>query len=459
MDRAGHGSRAGGHANGPVLPQDALELTIRRRVGNGMLDDLRLDNRSAVAVATRLVIECDADFADIAEVGGDPAHLGRVERRTDEPAQTLLFDYLAERETRSLHRGVRVRVVHGDSKARANPDGFAFDLLIPARGSWRAKVACEVLVDERWRSPVAEISVLEGRDRLRLAWHRDRAHVESDPPALGWIVEQAAEDLLALRNWELDAAPDAWIPNAGLPAYTGLFGRDALTAGWQSALLGTDIMRGALARLAATQATDDSAWHDAEPGKMVHEMRRGPLSELDVIPQRAYYGTQTSASMFVVTLSEFWHWTGDTGALRRYRDAALGACEWAERYGDRDGDGFLEYEKRSARGLKNQGWKDSDEAIRYPGGELVQNPVATVEEQVYYCLALERMAEMLLALGEDRQSKLFLERARRLRRRWQEAFWMPGLRFYAMALDRRKQQVESVGSNPGHALAAGLVPR
>jgi hypothetical protein len=140
--------------------------------------------------------------------------------------------------------------------------------------------------------------------RVAADWQRDRAHIESTPPAFGMAIERAADDLLALRNWEHDAAPDAWVPNAGLPTYTCLFGRDALTAGWQSALLGPEIMRGAIARLAATQADADSAWHDAEPGKMIHEMRRGPLSELDLIPQRGYYGKQTASSFFVVTLSE-----------------------------------------------------------------------------------------------------------------------------------------------------------
>jgi glycogen debranching enzyme len=136
------------------------------------------------------------------------------------------------------------------------------------------------------------------------------------------------------------------------------------------------MLRGTLARVAATQAREDSAWHDEEPGKMIHEMRRGPLAELEIIPQRAYYGTQTTPAMFVLALSEYWHWTGDTHTLQRYVKAALRTFEWAARYGDRDGDGFLEYVKRSPKGLKNHAWKDSDEAIRYPDGRLVENPIA-----------------------------------------------------------------------------------
>jgi glycogen debranching enzyme len=192
---------------------------------------------------------------------------------------------------------------------------------------------------------------------------------------------------------------------------------------------------------------------------LVHEVRRGPLSELDVIPQRAYYGTQTTSAMYVLVLSELWHWTADATLLTRYRDVALSALEWARTYGDRDGDGFLEYATRSPRGLKNQGWKDSDEAIRYPDGTLVDAPIATVEEQAFHFLALQRMAEMLIALGEDARADQFIAEARELRGRWDAAYWVEDDRFYAMALDREKRPVRSISSNPGHALGAGLVPR
>jgi glycogen debranching enzyme len=218
------------------------------------------------------------------------------------------------------------------------------------------------------------------------------------------------------------------------------------------------MLRGALAALARTQAEEDSAWRDEQPGKMIHEMRRGPLSELEIIPQRAYYGTQTSPTFFVISLAEYWHWTGDTSLLRRYCGAALRALEWARTGGDPDGDGFLESVRRSPQGLKNHAWKDSDEAIRYPDGSLVANPLATVEEQAFHLAALQRMAEILVALGEEERAGEILARERELRKRWHEAFWMEDEGFYAMALDAEKRQVRSIGSNPGHALAIGAVP-
>lgn len=451
-------ARPGHDARGPRLPQDVLDIEMRRRVGSGMAEQLIVRNNSMAAADIALRLVLDADFRDIS-AGDAVRYTGRTAREWDESSQTLTFDHVAESNGRRLHRASRIHVLHADTPPLDSGDGIEFHLKLAAQAAWTATLACESLVDERWRTPPIEsFAQASPRDVLRQAWRGRRAQLESGNPIFTAAYENAAEDLFALRAWELDSAPDAWIPNAGVPTYTGIFGRDSLTAAWQGALIGPEMLRGALHCISRTQARDDSAWHDREPGKMIHEVRRGPLSELEVIPQRAYYGTQTTSAMFVVMLSEYWHWTGDTSALVRYRDAALGALEWARLYGDRDRDGFLEYERRAPHGLKNQGWKDSDEAIRHPDGRIVDNPIATVEEQAFYWLALQRMAEILVALDESARAEEFAEHADRLRAQWHDAFWMPDEHFYAMALGPDKQPVRSIGSNPGHALAAGLVP-
>jgi glycogen debranching enzyme len=450
--------RPGRDARGPALPQDALEIEIRRRVGSGMAEQLIVRNNSMAATEVALRLQLDADFKDIS-AGDVRRYAATTTRAWDEGSRTLTFDHRAESSGRRMHRASRVRVLHADTPPLDPGDGIEFRLALAPQAAWTATLACESLVDDHWRTPPIEsFAQATPRDLLRQAWRRQRAQMESANPIFTSAYENAAEDLFALRVWELDSAPDAWIPNAGVPTYTGIFGRDSLTAAWQGALIGPEMLRGALDCIARTQARDDSAWHDREPGKMIHEVRRGPLSELEVIPQRAYYGTQTTSAMFVVALSEYWHWTGDTSALVRYRDAALAALEWARVYGDRDRDGFLEYERRAPCGLKNQGWKDSDEAIRYPDGRIVENPIATVEEQAFYWLALRRMAEILVALDESARAEAFEERAARLRAQWHDAFWMPDDGFYAMAIGPDKEPVGSIGSNPGHALAAGLVP-
>jgi len=453
-------SRPGNDAVGPRLPQDAIGIELRRRVGNGMAEQIIVRNYSMVPLDAILRLEFGADFADISENDRTPSHGGTTTSAWEAAARTLTFEHHASHRDKRLHRALRIRVAHSDSSATGRADALTFPVQLAPSGVWKATLAFESLVDGVWRSPHVEGCVdCRDRDRIRHEWRGARTRIEALHPVLGAAFEQAAEDLFALRAWESDVARDAWIVNAGVPTYTGLFGRDSLTAACQGALVGPEMLRGTVARIAATQATDDSAWHDREPGKMVHEMRRGPLSDLDIIPQRAYYGTQTASAMFVVALTEYWHWTGDTAAIERYRDAALRTFEWAEQFGDRDGDGFLEYERRSARGLKNHGWKDSDEAIRYPDGRLVEDPIATVEEQAYHWTALQRMAEILIALGDRDDAERFAAKARDLRARWHDAFWMPDEQFYAMALGPDKQAVRSVGSNPGHALAAGLVPR
>jgi len=244
-----------------------------------------------------------------------------------------------------------------------------------------------------------------------------------------------------------------------VPWFTGLFGRDVLTAGWQAAMLGPEVVRGALEITARTQGRRLDPVTEEAPGRIIHERRAGPLAVLGVTPHAGYYGNQTASSFFPVALSEAWHWTGDDDLLARHRSAAWRTLEWADRFGDRDDDGFLEYLSSSPGGLRNQGWKDSDEAIRYPDGSIVDVPISTIEEQAFHILALERTAEILVALGEpgDGADRL-LERAAGLRRRLDEAFWLEDERFYAMALDARKRPVASIGSNPLHALAAGVIP-
>jgi glycogen debranching enzyme len=447
---AGRIPLAGGSAGGPRLPQDQIVLQVTRTVGRGLHERLELRNHSALPWTGQLELELDADFADVQEAGGERQHHGRLDVAWDAGARALAWGYEATRNDRVLSRAMRIRVM-APPDAAVSAEGGRLDLALrlPARGACRAELVFESRVDGAWRTPA---------DKPRPTTAAATS-VESANPLVAAVFHRAVEDLRALRNDELDVSDDAWVVNAGVPTYTGLFGRDVLTAGWQAALLGPEMMRGAIVRIAELQATTDDPWRDAEPGKLVHEVRRGPLAELGITPQRAYYGTQTTPAMFVLALSELWHWTGDLDFIAPHMAVAAGAMAWARRYGDRDGDGFLEYVCRSPRGLKNQGWKDSDEAIRYPDGSLVPNPIATVEEQAYHYLALQRMAELWLALGDEHSADDALERARRLQRRWHEAYWVDADAAYAMALDPEKRPVRTSASNPGHALAAGLVPR
>jgi glycogen debranching enzyme len=444
----------GGHADGPRLPQDAIEVRLERRLGPGMLERTTVLNHAMTPRSVALSAEVAADFADVLEVAS--SHRQQTGEPSTHPTDDgIALAYRATNDGAATERGIRIRCTHGEvalspaEEAGACRIGASIDL--GPRESWSATLAFEPRVDGAW----AEMGADDGPERE--AWRQQRTRLFSGSPTLARAWELAADDLFALRNRELEA-DDGWVVNAGVPVFTGLFGRDVLTSAWQAAIVGPQWMRGALDVTARLQATVDDPWRDAEPGKLIHELRRGPLADLRLTAQSAYYGTQTTSALFPFVLSELWHWTGDTEVLRRHRPTAERALEWAERDGDSDGDGFLEYRQRSPVGIKNQGWKDSDEAIRYPDGGQVPNPIATVEEQAFHYLALVRMAEICVALEDDAAAEGYLAHARELRAAWHAAYWMPDEGFYATALDPEKRPVRSIGSNPGHALAAGIIP-
>src|SRR5688572_21308994 len=250
-------ARPGRDARGPALPQDALEVEIRRRVGHGMAEQLIVRNNSMAAADIALHLQLDADFRDVSTRDAARYTAGTT-RDWDEGTRTLTFDHHAEWRGRRLHRASRVHVLHADSSPTDPGDGIAFRLALPPQAAWTATLVCESLVDDRWRTPPTEsFAQASPRDLIRQAWRRQRAQMESANPIFTSAYENAAEDLFALRAWESDAALDAWVPNAGVPTYTGLFGRDSLTAAWQGALTGPEMRRGALAGIATAQANDD----------------------------------------------------------------------------------------------------------------------------------------------------------------------------------------------------------
>jgi glycogen debranching enzyme len=437
-------------------------MHIERRIGCGMTETISVRNESMVAENGRLTIDLDGEFRDVLRApAGSPEP--DIEVRSDAAASRLEWIATYRHEEREDVRGLAITVEPAPSELEAvekdapHARRLAFDLALEPHGERTIRLTYSSFADGAWRQPADAAA----RSALAERWRSIRTSVVTSEALVGPAVERAADDLLALRAWELEPSADgsAWVVNAGVPSFTGFFGRDAITAGWQAAMLGPEPLRGALEVAADTQGRRVDTWTEEEPGRMVHEMRRGPLAMLGVRPHRAYYGSQTTGSMFVLGLSELWHWTGDDDVLRRYRDAAMRTIEWAETFGDPDRDGFLEYRRQSPDGLKNQGWKDSDEAIRYPDGRIVENPISTLEEQAFHYMALQRMAEVLVALDEpaDRVEAL-LRRAATLRAAWHDAFWMPEAGFYALARDSDERPVTTIASNVGHALGVGIVP-
>jgi glycogen debranching enzyme len=268
-------------------------------------------------------------------------------------------------------------------------------------------------------------------------------------------VERAMADLRALVTpWP--GSDEEYIA-AGVPWFSTLFGRDSVITALETLAFQPRIAVDTLELLARHQATKEDPGRDAEPGKILHELRTGEMARLGEIPHVPYYGSVDATPMWLVLLAETHAWTGDDALVERLWPNVLAALEWIDRHGDRDGDGFVEYQRRSNEGLINQGWKDSSDAVRTRDGRLAQAPIALVEVQGYVWDAKHRIAALATRRGDTALAERLIAEADALRARFEDAFWMEDVGTYAMALDADKQQANAVTSNPGQALWSGIV--
>jgi glycogen debranching enzyme len=259
----------------------------------------------------------------------------------------------------------------------------------------------------------------------------------------------------------LEGERDEWLAlQAGMPLYPAFFGRDAVTAGWQAGYLDRgEALAAALSKLGRLQSNRFDDWRDEQPGRIPYQMRSGPLAVLNVNPYSAYYADYASPLMFVISLANLWAWTGQRGELRRRWDTARRILDWAREHGDLDHDGYLEYQTRSSKGTKNQGWKDSGDAITYDDGTPVPSPIATCELQGYWYIAQELMAMMAAVMEAADDARAYHEAATALKARFNRDWWLDDEQFYAVALDPEKRQVRALTSNVGHCLACGIIDR
>jgi glycogen debranching enzyme len=278
--------------------------------------------------------------------------------------------------------------------------------------------------------------------------------VETDVPAFDRVLDVALRDLRMLVSWQDGLAFLA----AGVPWFVALFGRDSIISALQCLAFEPAIARDTLRLLAGHRGRRVDVAREEEPGKILHELRRDELSNLGRLPFGPYFGTVDATPLFLVLLGRYVAWTGDLGLWHELRCAAESALTWMRRYGDHDGDGFLDYEGHDPDGLSNQGWKDSGNCIVNRDGSLARAPIAPVEVQAYAHRALLETAALYRASGEEGAAAGLEREARSLRRRFMEAYWMPDRRYLAMALERDGRRVETIASNAGHALWTGTLP-
>jgi glycogen debranching enzyme len=438
--------------DGASVPQDTLNLRHTILVDRCLYYRLGVRSFHPRAVATVVEVALAADFADVFEVRGVGRRTGGRLARPTADGDRLRFAYVApdgrRRETLVELSPPPRRVLIDEDRVHVSWDvqlapGEKIDLQLTVRPAVRGRRRTATTLEQ------AAARLAAGDTE----WVGACASISSDNELFDRLIDASVRDLDALMMPVGDAA----LPAAGIPWYVAPFGRDSLLSACEALMVNPEVARGTLLVLAGLQADADEAWRDAEPGKILHELRTGELARTGQIPHTPYYGTVDATPLFLMVAGGYYRWTLDLDTMRRLRPALDAALAWIDEWGDRDGDGFVEYECRSPAGLRNQGWKDSEDAIVHADGSRAEGPIALVEVQGYVYEAKLRIADVYDALGERQRAERLRSEAAALRAAFNDAFWIAEEGFFALALDGRKRQVRSVTSNPAHCLYCGIV--
>ncbi len=433
--------------NSLVLPKDTIHISRTIYLRDGALHErIVLENHSRSDVQLSLSIAYNCDFADIFEVRGmRRPHRGHARKRVVGSNDVVLS-----------YEGL-------DGKLRETAICFepAPSLLQPSIATYtialRASSRQAVFITASCRGPRGQSTVpffkgLRSGNRERTAAMRGVATVETSSSALNEVLRRSMSDFYMLVS-ETDQGA---YPYAGIPWYSTTFGRDGLIAAMQMLWLDPNIAKGVLRRLAHHQADGEDPSRDAQPGKIVHEMRGGEMAALNEVPFGLYYGSVDATLLFVMLLGFYADRTDDLGLVAELWPNVERALGWMGGPGDVDGDGFIEYYRARETGLSNQGWKDAYDAVFHADGRLAEGPIALVEIQAYAYAAKQQAAKCAMRLGKLDRAEALLGEAEALRVKFEKAFWSPDMRTYVLALDGMKKPCAVRASNAGHALFAGI---
>lgn len=431
---------------------DSTLLVVRRRyVGNGMLEDITVRNLSREAAAVHVTLSVDSDFADLFEVKqGRVRQLEGIESAAE--ANRLRMSYQTDANTRAV-------TVAAGGDPLTTTGKLAWQPVVPPYAEWVVSVQVVPSVDGRdvppSYSPGQPIEQTRPAEALA-AWRAQTPVISTPNEPLSRLVAASARDLGGLRIFDTDHL-DRQVVAAGAPWFMTLFGRDSLLTSWMLLPLDAGLALGTLQTLARLQGEKVAPLTEEEPGRILHEVRSGLDTKVTLGGGSIYYGSIDATPLFVMLLGELHRWglAGDeVEALLPNADRALA---WIEHYGDRDGDGFVEYQRATDRGLPNQGWKDSFDGISFASGQLAEPPIALAEVQGYVYAAYLARAHFARGCGDEDQARHWATKAANLKRAFNEAFWLADRGYYALALDGAKRPVDALGSNIGHCLWTGIV--
>lgn len=451
-----------------TIEQRTIAMTLDRQINNGLREHFFITNYSQDDVDFVCELVMRSDFADIFQVkAGHISRRGDIETHWDQHRRELTTHYKRE----DFYRRVVYRVEKSTSPPHNANGRLAFHLQLKPGATWEAD--CEALLEHQPRKSHAaharaggskkrkEEDVVGGKEleQFQEKWVHDCTELSTLNESVRKSYDQSVEDMGSLRMPEHDLSPDTWVPAAGVPWFVTLFGRDSLIASYQNMALYAPFAEGALRELARYQAETRDDWRDAQPGKIMHELRHGELAFFHEIPFTPYYGTADATLLYLIVLHETYKWTANRKLLEDLREVAGKCLEWIDHSGDLDGDGFQEWKTFSDVGFNNMDWKDSGTSIVYKNGAQVKQPKGTCELQGYVYDGKIRMGEVYDVLGEHDKADRLRQQAADLQKRFDEKFWMEDEGCYALGIDPDKRLIDAVASNTGQCLWSGIVPR
>jgi glycogen debranching enzyme len=430
-----------------------LVVFRRRYVGRGMREDLEIENFGEEAAFCSIELWIDADFADLFEVKE-----GRVNKQGElgvsSEGSRLTFSYKRNNFSRATH-------VDFSKMPRIAGNHVSYEVVVPPGGRWSTCIQVTPVIGDLEVTPRYQCGqpVERSTPVVRLEeWRRRMPVVSSDDDQFRALLARSTLDLAGLRIFDPEF-PDRAVVAAGAPWFMTLFGRDSLFTSWMTMLVDPDLALGTLQTLARFQGREVDPRTEEEPGRILHEMRFGETASLALGGGRVYYGTVDATPLFVMLVGELSRWGNRRAEVDALLPAADAALQWIADYGDKDGDGYVEYQRTTDRGLQNQGWKDSWDSMRFADGTLASTPIALCEVQGYVYAALVARRHCATEAGDNELAASLAARAHELKRRFNEDFWVErgDGGYFAMGLDRDKRPIDGVGSNMGHCLWTGIV--
>ncbi len=431
-----------------IIPRGSVHVFRSRFLWNGVgYERFRLSNFSIAPVAMQMGIRFESDFADIFEVRGTRREQKgkRLQPLVEKDGLVLPYEGLD---------GVlrQTRVMFSPPPAQLSVTQALFDIVLDpkAETTVTVTVSCDIGANARTCFAYDHAMSEAGMD-LKVEQDRDCVIHTSNEQFNEWW----NRSLLDLRMMITDTAEGPY-PYAGVPWFSTPFGRDGIITALEALWIKPQLARGVLGYLASAQARTLAVAQDAEPGKILHETRKGEMAALGEIPFGLYYGSVDSTPLFVMLAGAYYERTGDLELMRGLWPNIELALKWIDEYGDQDGDGFVEYIRKSRTGLDNQGWKDSNDSISHENGELAEGPIALCEVQGYVYEAKQQGAMLAAVLGFPERASELRRQAEKLKQRFEDVFWCEDLSTYALALDGHKKPCRVKSSNAGHCLYTGI---